>query len=75
MTAVMTTAVQGRPAVDWQPVFNPASVAVAGASARPDTPGNDYVRCLQNCKFPGPIYPVHPRAEPIDGLTTYASIR
>jgi acyl-CoA synthetase (NDP forming) len=71
----MTAAAPARSPVDWQPIFNPRSVAVAGASPRADTPGNDYVRCLQNCNFPGPIYPVHPRAEPIDDLTTYASVR
>ncbi|MEX2237619.1 MAG: CoA-binding protein [Dehalococcoidia bacterium] len=64
-----------RPAVDWNVVFAPRSVAVAGASARPDTPGNDYVRCLQDCGFESPIYPVHPRAEEVNGLRGYASVR
>lgn len=71
----MATSAPTRAPVDWQPVFHPRSVAVAGASARPDTPGNDYVRCLQNCNYPGPIYPVHPRAESIDDLATYPSVK
>jgi acyl-CoA synthetase (NDP forming) len=60
---------------DWEAVFRPRSVAVAGASSRQDTPGNDYVRCLQNCNFPGPIYPINPKGEEVNGLKAYSSLR
>ncbi|MPZ23223.1 MAG: hypothetical protein GEU28_06715 [Dehalococcoidia bacterium] len=69
----------GQPAqsspIDWSAVFSPRSIAVAGASNRVDTPGNDYVRSLLNCGYAGPIYPIHPRGEDVEGLKAYTSLR
>ncbi len=56
-------------------IFHPRAIAVAGASANPDTPGHDYVRALLEAGFRGPIYPVNPKAHDILGLKTYASLR
>jgi acyl-CoA synthetase (NDP forming) len=56
-------------------ILNPRSVAVAGASANPDSPGHDYVRALLDLGFPGPIYPIHPRERELLGLTVHASLR
>lgn len=56
-------------------IFHPRAIAVAGASANPDTPGHDYVRSLLEAGFRGPIYPVNPKAHDILGLKTYASLR
>ncbi len=55
-------------------IFRPRSVAVAGASANPDTPGYDYVQSLQAFGFGGRIYPVNPRGGEILGLPAYASL-
>jgi len=56
-------------------VFRPRSVAVVGASANPDSPGHDYVRCLLDFGFRGPIYPVNPRLTELLGLGVYPSLR
>ncbi len=56
-------------------IFHPRAIAVAGASANPDTPGHDYVRALLEAGFRGPIYPVNPKTHDILGLKTYASLR
>ncbi len=58
-----------------EPVLHPRSVAVVGASANPDSPGNDYVRCLIDFGFGGPIYPINPRLEELLGLKAYPSLR
>jgi acyl-CoA synthetase (NDP forming) len=62
-------------AVDLAPLLRPRSVAVAGASANPDSPGHDYVRCLVEFGFRGPVYPVHPREPEVLGLKAYPSLR
>jgi len=56
-------------------ILHPRSVAVVGASANPDSPGNDYLRCLLDLGFAGPLYPVHPREQEILGLTCYPDLR
>ncbi len=55
-------------------LLRPASIAVVGASANPDSPGHDYVRCLVEFGFSGPVYPVHRRESEILGLTAYADL-
>jgi acetyltransferase len=60
---------------DVEVAFRPRSVAVVGASANPDSPGYDYVRCLLDFGFAGPIYPVNPRLTELLGLPAYPSLR
>lgn len=55
--------------------MRPASVAVVGASANPDTPGYDYVASMQEFGFTGAIYPVNPKGGEILGLPVAASLR
>jgi acyl-CoA synthetase (NDP forming) len=55
-------------------MFHPRSVAVAGASSGGGF-GTVFLASLQAFKFPGPIYPVNPKAQEIGGLTCYASLR
>ena len=55
-------------------VLEPRSVAVVGASARAGTIGAALVANIQRYGFTGPIYPVNPRAETIDGLRCYPTI-
>ena len=62
------------PAVDLDALLHPRSVAVVGASANPDSPGHDYLRCLIDFGFAGPVYPVHPRESEILGLKAYADL-
>ncbi|HEX9641555.1 MAG TPA: CoA-binding protein, partial [Candidatus Krumholzibacteria bacterium] len=56
-------------------LLRPRSIAVAGASANPDSPGHDYLRCLIDRGFAGPIYPIHPREKELLGLEVYATLR
>ena len=53
----------------------PNAVAVAGASASNNIAhGNLYIRQLKAFGFARPIYPIHPSAETIEGLTAYPSL-
>jgi len=54
-------------------IFHPKSVAVVGASTSPNQ-GNDFFRFLMNQPFKGSLYPVNPRAEEIEGHTSYGSV-
>jgi acyl-CoA synthetase (NDP forming) len=60
---------------DIEAIFEPRSIAVAGASANPDTPGYDYVRSLQEFGYAGAIYPINPKGGEILGLPVYGSLR
>ncbi len=64
-------------------LFNPKSVAVIGASRDHNSVGYGILRnlnsgCVFQCKyckpFLGPIYPVNPYAEKVQGIKSYASI-
>ncbi|MDD5313432.1 MAG: bifunctional GNAT family N-acetyltransferase/acetate--CoA ligase family protein, partial [Dehalococcoidia bacterium] len=54
--------------------LNPKSVAVIGASRRPNTIGNFVFRNLIQQDFKGVIYPVNPKAESIAAIKAYASV-
>ncbi|MGB6836070.1 MAG: CoA-binding protein [Dehalococcoidia bacterium] len=58
-------------------LFHPRSVAVVGVSGKQrDWGGGEmFVRALQFMQFPGPIYPVNPRAQEVMGLPCYPSVR
>ncbi|MGL4594003.1 MAG: acetate--CoA ligase family protein [Thermoguttaceae bacterium] len=55
-------------------VFNPRSIAVVGASTKPNTVGNDLLFNLKKDGFTGKIYPVNPKADEIHGIKCFASI-
>ena len=54
--------------------LNPKSVAVIGASRRPNTIGNFVFRNLIKQDFKGVVYPVNPNAEVIAAIKAYPSI-
>jgi acetyltransferase len=56
-------------------VFAPQSVAVIGASETPGKVGAIALRNLRAAGFSGPIYPVHPRLESVQGLRAYGDVR
>lgn len=58
---------------DLRPLLAPSSVAVLGASPRRRM-ARTVVTNLVRCGFAGGVYPVHPAAEPVEGLPAYASI-
>ncbi len=63
-----------RELVDLTRMFRPRSVAVAGASTNVDSPGQDYVQSLKQFGFPGPVYPINPKADEIAGFKAYPSL-
>jgi acyl-CoA synthetase (NDP forming) len=56
------------------PIFQPKSVAVIGASSAPGKLGHDILANLKAGGFPGPLYPINPKAEEILGLKVYKAI-
>jgi acyl-CoA synthetase (NDP forming) len=58
----------------FAPLFRPRGIAVLGASAGGGAPANNFIRHLRDYGFAGPIYPVHPRADIIDGLPPFRSL-
>ena len=54
--------------------FNPASVAVIGASRRQDTIGQALVRNLVTGDYTGRVYAVNPSARAVSGLPTYPTV-
>ncbi len=56
------------------PLMRPTSVAVLGASQRPGSVGNTFVRQSLAAGFTGRLYPVNPRYEMVEGLPCYPSL-
>jgi len=54
--------------------FDARSVAVIGASRTPGKVGREILTALVEAGFDGPVYPVNPSVEQIDGLPCYAAI-
>jgi acyl-CoA synthetase (NDP forming) len=57
-----------------EPVLNPSSVAVVGASRNPTKRGFQAIRTLLQDNFEGSIYPVNPKEKSILGLKCYAKV-
>ncbi|MBK8654205.1 MAG: GNAT family N-acetyltransferase [Haliscomenobacter sp.] len=55
-------------------IFNPRSIAVIGASNKPDTVGNALISNLLNGGFAGKVFPVNLRHDQILGLQAYSRI-
>ena len=56
------------------PLLEPRSIAVIGASGRSGRPGFHTVRAVTALGFDGPVYPVTPSYETIEGHTCFASM-
>ncbi|MBT3883574.1 MAG: CoA-binding protein, partial [Rhodospirillaceae bacterium] len=57
-----------------KPLFQPANVAVIGASNTEGKQGNTAIRYLQRCGYEGGIFPINPGQSEIEGLKCYAGI-
>jgi len=55
--------------------FSPRSVAIIGASRKPGSIGNEFLRNVIDEEFNGPIYPVNPKAEHVRSIKAYASVK
>jgi acyl-CoA synthetase (NDP forming) len=58
----------------FRPLFEPRSIAIVGASNSGRTRANDVLDFTRAMGFTGPIYPIHPSAATIGGLTAYRSL-
>ncbi|MDO9527430.1 MAG: acetate--CoA ligase family protein [Gemmobacter sp.] len=56
-------------------LIEPRSVAVIGASADPSRIGGRPIRWMLESGFDGPIYPVNPNRQEVQGLRAYASVQ
>lgn len=54
-------------------LFRPKSIAVVGASANDDKVGSQMLYSLR--KFPGPLFPINPKADIIQGLKVYPNLK
>ena len=54
--------------------FNPASVAIVGASQTPGKVGYEILANMIKAGFPGKIFPVNPNAKTIEGLACYPDV-
>jgi acyl-CoA synthetase (NDP forming) len=62
------------PIAEFTPLFLPKTVAVIGASTKGTTFPNVFIRRIREFGFEGPIYPIHPSANEIDGLPASKSL-
>ena len=58
----------------FAPLFVPKSIAVVGASTSGANFGNEFIRSSLMLGFAGPIYPIHPAADTVEGLPAYRSL-
>jgi len=58
----------------FAPLFTPQTVAVVGASTKGAALPNVFIRRIREFGYGGKIYPIHPSAAEIDGLTAYRSL-
>ena len=56
-------------------IMKPDAVAVIGASAEAGKIGNSVMKNLINGGYEGKIYPIHPKAEEIEGIKVYRSVK
>ena len=59
--------------MNLQPLFEPSSIAVLGASTRPSV-GCDMIETLKRFGFSGAIYPVNPKYDTLLDLPCYPSL-
>ncbi|MFK4047713.1 CoA-binding protein, partial [Roseomonas mucosa] len=54
-----------------EPLINPHSIAILGASENPARVGGMPLRLLLQHGFAGPVYPINPKYQEISGLRCY----
>nr|WP_277606040.1 acetate--CoA ligase family protein [Glycomyces sp. L485] len=57
-----------------QPLLDPASVAVVGASRSGQGIGSEVLRSIISGGFTGPVYPIHPEESELAGLRAWSSL-
>jgi acetyl coenzyme A synthetase (ADP forming)-like protein len=59
---------------ELEPIFNPASIAIVGASSQPEKLGHRILKNLLRMGFAGKVYPVNPDQKEILGLSVFPSL-
>ena len=58
----------------FEPLFQPRTIAVFGASTAGRGFANDFIQATLKLGFTGEIYPIHPKATEIEGLKAYPTL-
>jgi acyl-CoA synthetase (NDP forming) len=58
----------------FKALFAPETIAVVGASTTSSIIANTFIRRMKAYGYAGEIYPIHPKAEEIEGLRAYPSL-
>ena len=58
----------------FEALFAPKTIAVVGASTTSSIIANTFIRRMKDYGYAGEIYPIHPKAEEIEGLRAYPSL-
>ncbi len=58
----------------FEALFAPKTIAVVGASTTSSIIANTFIRRMKAYGYAGEIYPIHPKAEEIEGLKAYPSM-
>ncbi|PPR63911.1 MAG: hypothetical protein CFH10_00387 [Alphaproteobacteria bacterium MarineAlpha4_Bin2] len=58
----------------FKTLFAPKTIAVIGASTTSSIIANTFIRRMKAYGYSGDIYPIHPKAEEIEGLKAYPSL-
>lgn len=56
-------------------LLKPASIALVGASARPDTPGNTMVRSVAVDGYRGRVYAINPKYDLVEGVACFPDLQ
>lgn len=57
------------------PFFHPRSVAVIGASRKPESIGNRVLQNIIRSSYEGPVFPVNPNAQFVASIPAYPSVK
>src|SRR3546814_7523010 len=63
-----------RTAAALEPLFRPRAIAVLGASDNSNKSGGLPVKYFRECGFTGPVYPINPARDTVQGLRSYPDI-
>jgi acyl-CoA synthetase (NDP forming) len=58
----------------FEALFAPKTIAVVGASTTSSIIANTFIRRMKAYGYAGEIYPIHPKAEEIEGLKAYPNL-
>lgn len=58
----------------FEPLVNPSTIAVLGASTTATTIANTFIRRLRAFGYAGAIYPIHPTAAAVEDMPCYRSL-